>query len=84
MAVAAHLAARGADVTAVVASPAQHQRAATRYHDTPGLRPVCADAVAHLRDADPYDLIYSVCSVPFLDPDPARPARSRARGFVPQ
>ncbi|GAA3068061.1 hypothetical protein [Streptomyces glomeratus] len=24
-----------------------------------GLRLVCADAVAHLRDADPYDLTYS-------------------------
>ncbi|MFI2765237.1 bifunctional class I SAM-dependent methyltransferase/NUDIX hydrolase [Streptomyces echinatus] len=65
---AAHLAARGADVTAVDASPAQHQRAASRYPDTPGLRLVCADAVAHLRDSDPYDLIYSACSMPFLDP----------------
>ncbi|MFD8809719.1 class I SAM-dependent methyltransferase [Streptomyces sp. NPDC059597] len=66
---AAHLAARGADVTAVDASPAQHQRAANRYPDTPGLRLVCADAVAHLRHADPYDLIYSVCSIPYLAPD---------------
>ncbi|MEV6956084.1 bifunctional class I SAM-dependent methyltransferase/NUDIX hydrolase [Streptomyces sp. NPDC051183] len=27
------------------------------------------DAAAHLRQADPYDVIYSVCSVPYLDPD---------------
>ncbi|MEV7245059.1 class I SAM-dependent methyltransferase [Streptomyces sp. NPDC093248] len=66
---AAYLAARGADVTAVDASPAQHQRALTRYPDAPGLHLVCADAVAHLRDADPYDLIYSVGSMPYLDPD---------------
>ncbi|MEU8759540.1 bifunctional class I SAM-dependent methyltransferase/NUDIX hydrolase [Streptomyces sp. NPDC048659] len=66
---AAHLAARGAHVTAVDASPAQHQRAAARYPSTPGLHLVCADAVSHLRDADPYDLIYSVCSMPYLDPD---------------
>ncbi|MGW2652102.1 bifunctional class I SAM-dependent methyltransferase/NUDIX hydrolase [Streptomyces sp. NPDC001478] len=66
---AARLAAQGADVTAVDASAAQHQRATTRYPDTQGLRLVCDDAVAHLRDADPYDVIYSVCSVPYLDPD---------------
>ncbi|MDN3260849.1 bifunctional class I SAM-dependent methyltransferase/NUDIX hydrolase [Streptomyces sp. CSDS2] len=78
---AAHLAARGADVTAVDASPAQHQRAATRYPDTPGLRLVCADAVAHLRDADPNDLIYSVSSVPYLDPDRLMPVL--ANGLKP-
>ncbi|TKS96085.1 class I SAM-dependent methyltransferase [Streptomyces lasalocidi] len=78
---AAHLAARGADVTAVDASPAQHQRAATRYPDTPGLRLVCADAAEHLRDADPYDVIYSVCSVPYLDP--ARLLPVLANGLKP-
>jgi 8-oxo-dGTP pyrophosphatase MutT (NUDIX family) len=78
---AAHLVARGADVTAVDASPAQHQRAATRYPDTPGLRLVCADAVAHLRAADPYDLIYSVCSVPYLDPNRLLPVL--ANGLKP-
>ncbi|MHC3391039.1 bifunctional class I SAM-dependent methyltransferase/NUDIX hydrolase [Streptomyces lavendulocolor] len=66
---AAHLAARGADVTAVDSSPDQHRRAVSRYPNTPGLQPVCADAVAHLREAGPYDLIYSVCSMPYLDPD---------------
>lgn len=75
---AAHLAARGADVTAVDASPAQHQRAATRYPDTQGLRLVCADAVAHLRTADPYDLIYSVGSVSYLNPDRLLPALANA------
>ncbi|MER5960527.1 NUDIX domain-containing protein [Streptomyces sp. NPDC001893] len=78
---AAHLAARGADVTAVDACPAQHQRAASRYSDTPGLRLVCNDAVAHLRDADPYDLIYSVCSMPYLDPDRLLPVL--ANGLKP-
>ncbi|GAB3171095.1 hypothetical protein GCM10027162_12050 [Streptomyces incanus] len=79
---AAHLTARGADVTAVDASPAQHQRALARYPDTPGLHLVCADAVAHLRDADPYDLIYSVGSMPYLDPDRLLPvlANSLAPG----
>ncbi|MFE3126301.1 NUDIX domain-containing protein [Streptomyces hydrogenans] len=71
---AAHLAALGADVTAVDASPTQHQRALARYPDTPGLRLVCADAVDHLREADPYDLIYSVSGVPFLDPHRLLPA----------
>ncbi|MFY4721516.1 bifunctional class I SAM-dependent methyltransferase/NUDIX hydrolase [Streptomyces sp. LaBMicrA B280] len=71
---AAHLAALGAEVTAVDASPAQHQRALARYRDHPGLHLVCADAVAHLRDADPYDLIYSVGSLPYLDPNRLMPA----------
>ncbi|MFB7577592.1 NUDIX domain-containing protein [Streptomyces hydrogenans] len=71
---AAHLAALGADVTAVDASPTQHQRALARYPGTPGLRLVCADAVDHLRHADPYDLVYSVSGVPFLDPHRLLPA----------
>ncbi|MFF4859932.1 class I SAM-dependent methyltransferase [Streptomyces rubiginosohelvolus] len=76
---AARLAALGADVTAVDASPAQHQRAVTRYPDpVPGLHLVCADAVAHLRDAAPYDLIYSVCSVPYLAPDRLLPVLAEA------
>ncbi|MFE7028861.1 NUDIX domain-containing protein [Streptomyces sp. NPDC057621] len=71
---AANLADLGAKVTAVDASPGQHQRALTRYPDHPGLRLVCADAVAHLRAADPYDRIYSVGSVPYLDPNRLLPA----------
>ncbi|MEU8523607.1 class I SAM-dependent methyltransferase [Streptomyces sp. NPDC048577] len=65
---AAYLAALGAHVTAVDASPTQHTRALARYPGTPGLRFVCADAVDHLRKAEPYDLIYSVSGIPFLDP----------------
>ncbi|WOX20285.1 bifunctional class I SAM-dependent methyltransferase/NUDIX hydrolase [Streptomyces solicathayae] len=71
---AARIAALGATVTAVDSSPTQHQRAATRYPDTPGLHLVCADAVAHLRDTQPYDLIYSVSGVPFTDPRRLLPA----------
>lgn len=71
---AARLAALGADVTAVDVSPAQHRRALARYPGNQGLHLVCADAVAHLCDADPYDLIYSVGSVPYLDPDRLLPA----------
>ncbi|MGZ2361668.1 NUDIX domain-containing protein [Streptomyces sp. 372A] len=78
---AAHLASLGAHVTAVDASPTQHQRALTRYPDAPGLRFVCADAVDHLRKAEPYDLIYSVSGVPFLDPHRLLPAL--ANGLKP-
>ncbi|MFJ5708169.1 class I SAM-dependent methyltransferase [Streptomyces sp. NPDC093105] len=78
---AAHLAARGAAVTAVDASPTQHQRALARYPDTPGLRLVCADAVDHLREADPYDLVYSVSGIPFMDPHRLLP--SLADGLTP-
>ncbi|MGN9760033.1 bifunctional class I SAM-dependent methyltransferase/NUDIX hydrolase [Streptomyces sp. SD31] len=78
---AAHMAALGAKVTAVDASPTQHQRAAARYPGNPGLHLVCADAVTHLRDADPYDLIYSVSGVPFMDPRRLLPAL--ANGLSP-
>ncbi|MFF5256465.1 NUDIX domain-containing protein [Streptomyces leeuwenhoekii] len=71
---AAFLAALGARVTAVDSSPTQHQRAAARYAGTPGLRLLCADAVDHLRAADPYDLVYSVSGVPFMDPRRLLPA----------
>ncbi|MET9800349.1 class I SAM-dependent methyltransferase [Streptomyces sp. NPDC006368] len=57
---AARMAALGAKVPAVDSSPTQHQRAAARYPGAPGLSLVCAGAVAHLRTADPYDLVYSV------------------------
>ncbi|QES47005.1 methyltransferase [Streptomyces venezuelae] len=71
---AARMAALGAQVSAVDSSPTQHQRAAARYPDTPGLRLECADAVAHLHTADPYDLVYSVSGVPFTDPRRLLPA----------
>ncbi|MFF9869611.1 hypothetical protein ACF1G0_30145 [Streptomyces sp. NPDC013953] len=54
-------------------------RAVRRQH--PGLRLVCADAVDHLRDAKPYDLIYSVSGVPFTDP--RRPLPVPANGPRP-
>lgn len=75
---AARLAALGAEVTAVDASPTQHERALTRYPDTPGLHLVCSDAVAHLQDAAPYDLIYSVNGLPYLDPNRLLPALANA------
>ncbi|MFI5867579.1 bifunctional class I SAM-dependent methyltransferase/NUDIX hydrolase [Streptomyces sp. NPDC051546] len=75
---AARLAALGADVTGVDASPTQHERAVIRYPTTPGLRFVCADAVAHLQDASPYDLIYSINGLPFLDPNRLLPALGNA------
>ncbi|MFJ8364444.1 NUDIX domain-containing protein [Streptomyces sp. NPDC093984] len=78
---AARLASLGAEVTAVDASAAQHQRALARYPDTPGLHLVCADAVAHLQDAAPYDLIYSVGGLPYLDPGRLLPAL--ANGLKP-
>ncbi|MFB7591954.1 NUDIX domain-containing protein [Streptomyces sp. NPDC056169] len=71
---AARLAALGADVTAIDASSMQDQRALARYPDTPGLRLVCADAVDHLLEAAPYDLVYSVSGVPFMDPHRLLPA----------
>lgn len=75
---AARLAALGAEVTAVDASPTQHERAVTRYSSTPGLRFVCTDAVSHLREAAPYDLIYSVNGLPYLDPHRLLPALANA------
>ncbi|MEU9254469.1 bifunctional class I SAM-dependent methyltransferase/NUDIX hydrolase [Streptomyces sp. NPDC048270] len=75
---AARLAALGAEVTAVDASPTQHERALNRYPHTRGLHFVCADAVAHLQDAAPYDLIYSVNGVPYLDPNRLLPALANA------
>lgn len=72
------MAALGATVTAVDSSPTQHRRAAARYPDAPGLRLVCADALAHLSDADSYDLIYSVSGVPFTDPRRLLPALANA------
>ncbi|MFJ6946902.1 class I SAM-dependent methyltransferase [Streptomyces wuyuanensis] len=75
------LAALGAEVTAVDASHAQHQRALARYPDTAGLHLVCADAVAHLQESAPYDLIYSVGGVPYVDPNRLLPAV--ANGLTP-
>ncbi|MFH8935488.1 bifunctional class I SAM-dependent methyltransferase/NUDIX hydrolase [Streptomyces griseosporeus] len=72
---AAHLArAQRATVDAVDASPGQIARARARYADLPGLRLLHADAVDHLRAATPYDVIYSLSAVHFLDPHRLLPA----------
>ncbi|SEC17293.1 ADP-ribose pyrophosphatase YjhB, NUDIX family [Streptomyces sp. 3213] len=66
---AAHIARdRGAIVDAVDSSPTQIERARARYDRLPGLNVVLADAVGHLHTAAPYDVIYSVHSIPYIDP----------------
>ncbi|MFJ4556891.1 bifunctional class I SAM-dependent methyltransferase/NUDIX hydrolase [Streptomyces massasporeus] len=66
---AAHLVRdHGALVDAVDASAGQYERARTRYGSLPGLRLVLGDAVDHLRSAEPYDVVYSVNGVPYIDP----------------
>lgn len=76
---AAHLSRdHGALVDAVDSSPTQIERARTRYSQLPGLRLVLADAVAHLHTATPYDVIYSVNAVPYLDPHRLLPALAAA------
>ncbi|MFF9172120.1 MULTISPECIES: NUDIX domain-containing protein [unclassified Streptomyces] len=76
---AAHLVrAHGATVDAVDASPTQIERARIRYGDLPGLRLIHADAVEHLRTAAPYDVIYSVSAVHFIDPGRLLPALAAA------
>ncbi|MFF1451247.1 NUDIX domain-containing protein [Streptomyces sp. NPDC058274] len=76
---AAHLVReRGALVDAVDASPSQVERARARYGDLPGLRLVAADAVEHLRSAEPYDVIYSVNALPYIDPRRLLPALAAA------
>ncbi|MEV5356052.1 bifunctional class I SAM-dependent methyltransferase/NUDIX hydrolase [Streptomyces sp. NPDC052693] len=66
---AAHLVrAHGARVDAVDASAGQYERARARYGSLPGLRLILADAVEHLRTAEPYDVVYSVNAVPYIDP----------------
>ncbi|MGA6160403.1 class I SAM-dependent methyltransferase [Stenotrophomonas sp. NPDC087984] len=75
---AAHLARRGSQVDAVEASPSQHQRAVARYGGLPGLRLICADAVDHLEQTEPYDVIYSIHAVPYIDPHRLLPALTPA------
>ncbi|MDH6520722.1 8-oxo-dGTP pyrophosphatase MutT (NUDIX family) [Streptomyces sp. SAI-135] len=68
----------GAAVDAVDSSPTQHERARARYGSLPGLRLIRADAVEHLRTAEPYDVVYSVSAVPYLDPRRLLPALAAA------
>ncbi|GAA4337666.1 hypothetical protein GCM10023086_71620 [Streptomyces venetus] len=76
---AAHLVRdHGALVDAVDASPGQHERARARYGSLPGLRLVLADALEHLRTAEPYDVIYAVNAVPYIDPHRLLPALAGA------
>lgn len=68
----------GARIDAVDASPTQHARALARYGDLPGLALHLGDAVDHLRQAEPYDLIYSVHGFGYIDPGRLIPALAAA------
>ncbi|MFG3136577.1 methyltransferase domain-containing protein [Streptomyces sp. NPDC048211] len=66
---AAHLVtAHGAVVDAIDSSPGQHRRACERYGDLDGLQLLLGDAVDHLRATEPYDVIYSIGGIPYIDP----------------
>ncbi|MEU2427268.1 NUDIX domain-containing protein [Streptomyces sp. NPDC007851] len=72
---AAHLVRdHAAVVDAVEASPTQHERALARYGGLPGLNMIHADAVEHLEQAEPYDVIYSIHGVGYVDPHRLLPA----------
>ncbi|WP_086565714.1 bifunctional class I SAM-dependent methyltransferase/NUDIX hydrolase [Streptomyces africanus] len=76
---AAHLVrAHGALVDAVDSSAGQVERARARYGSLPGLRLVLGDAVEHLHSAEPYDVVYSVNAVPYIDPHRLLPALAAA------
>ncbi|MDX2936798.1 bifunctional class I SAM-dependent methyltransferase/NUDIX hydrolase [Streptomyces ipomoeae] len=68
----------GALVDAVDASPSQHQRATARYGRQPGLNLILADAVEHLRRSEPYDVIYSIHSLAYIDPHRLLPVLAAA------
>jgi len=68
----------GASVDAVDSSPTQHERARARYGSLSELRLIRADAVEHLGTAEPYDVVYSVNAVPYIDPRRLLPALARA------
>ncbi|MFF4585955.1 NUDIX domain-containing protein [Streptomyces sp. NPDC001388] len=68
----------GAEVDAVDSAAGQLERARARYGSLPGLRLVHADAVGHLRASEPYDVIYSVNAVPYVDPRRLLPALATA------
>ncbi|MFE1028623.1 class I SAM-dependent methyltransferase [Streptomyces sp. NPDC058818] len=76
---AAHLArTRAAAVDAVDLSPTQIERARARYGAVPGLRLIQADAVGHLCNSAPYDVVYSLSAVHFIDPHRLLPALAGA------
>lgn len=75
----AHLARRGFQIDAVEASPTQHARAVARYAgEPPGLRLIREDAVGHLGRAVPYDVVYSIHGIPYIDPHRLLPVLTRA------
>ncbi|MGW2720452.1 bifunctional class I SAM-dependent methyltransferase/NUDIX hydrolase [Streptomyces sp. NPDC001492] len=78
---AAHLARdHAAFVDAIDLSATQQQRAQSRFASLPGVRFLLGDAAAHLRDAEPYDLVYSVHGLSYIDPYRLLPAlRDRIR-----
>ncbi|MHC3470744.1 bifunctional class I SAM-dependent methyltransferase/NUDIX hydrolase [Streptomyces sp. 7R007] len=66
---AAHLARdHAAFVDAIDISATQQQRARDRFASVRGVRFLLGDAVDHLRDAEPYDLVYSVHGLAYTDP----------------
>lgn len=72
---AAHLARdHHAQVDAIDVAPTQHQRALAQYAAVPGLRYLLGDAVDHLTRCEPYDLVYSVHGLGYLDPHRSLPA----------
>ncbi|KAB2971124.1 NUDIX domain-containing protein [Streptomyces sp. SS1-1] len=76
---AAHLVRdRGARVDAVDSSPSGIERARARYGDLPGLTLVCADAVEHLRTADPYDVVHAALALSSIDPHRLLPELARS------
>ncbi|MGW0703003.1 class I SAM-dependent methyltransferase [Streptomyces sp. NPDC002867] len=70
----AHLARLGYPIDAVEASRTQHERAVARYSRQPGLRLIHSDAVVHLMQAEPYDVVYSIHGIPYIDPHRLLPA----------
>jgi 8-oxo-dGTP pyrophosphatase MutT (NUDIX family) len=76
---AAHLARdHDARVDAVDSAAPQIERARARYQQQAGLTLAVADAVAHLQTCAPYDVIYSVNAVPYIDPHRLLPALATA------
>ncbi|MCC9706089.1 methyltransferase domain-containing protein [Streptomyces sp. MNU76] len=72
---AAHLARdHAAFVDAIDISPTQQQRARDRFGALAGGRFLTGDAVAHLRESEPYDLVYSVHGLSYIDPHRLLPA----------
>ncbi|WP_416976942.1 bifunctional class I SAM-dependent methyltransferase/NUDIX hydrolase [Streptomyces sp. T028] len=72
---AAHLTRdHAAFVDAIDISPTQQQRARDRFGALAGARFLTGDAVAHLRESEPYDLVYSVHGLSYIDPHRLLPA----------